>query len=386
MKLQDTQQREFVIKLNPDYCGRCTICSSVCPFETISKDPKTNEIILDIEKCQTCGLCYSACPAGAINIIYYDTASLITYLKDAKREYDSDTLVIMCKGSAPDFGEVERICGVSGFIPLSVPCVGRIQGELFLKVISTLGIKKVYVLACDENYCRFGTGSTVTGRRIMLLNRLLEYIGYGKETIILRRNSFKVKADRVRCIRCGNCVFYCPYEAVRLEGIEAASFDLDLCRGCGLCVARCPAMALDLENWEEERISGQISRFSSEMEKPKILVFCCQWSVFASLDGELERNVRIIDLPCAGRVDSSHILEAFQKGVDGILVVACPEDDCRMERGSKEAQHLVTGLKKSLAQIGLEDRLHLSLVAPRYSESFDRELKQFKERLEARLS
>jgi len=185
------------------------------------------------------------------------------------------------------------------------------------------------------------------------------------------------------CIACGNCVFYCPYEAAKLESRGVVHFDLASCKGCGLCVAKCPAMALELENWERERISILISKLSSEMEKPKILVFRCQWAVLPRWDEEFAPNIRSIDLPCAARVDTLHILEAFQEGVDGVLIAACSEDDCHRGRGSKEAQDSVAKLRERLSQIGFQDRLHFCMIAPRYSETFDRELEQFSQKIAA---
>jgi len=254
--------------------------------------------------------------------------------------------------------------------------------EVLLKALS-LGIKKINVLACDEDYCRFDKGSAVAGRKVMALNLLLEQLGYGKEAITLKRNSLKVKVDQDKCIACGNCVFYCPYDAAKLES-GAASFNLELCRGCGLCVALCPAFALELENWEKDRISTLVSRLASEMAKPKFLVFRCQWAVLPELNEELSANVRAIDLPCAARVDLLHILEAFRSDIDGVLIAACPEEECKQEKkGSKEAEHQVAALKKRLDEIGLGDRLHFCFVAPRYPETFARELGQFTEGIKA---
>jgi len=339
-------------------------------------------MVLEIEKCQVCGICYSACPAKAIDIFYYDLISLTRYLENARREYDSDTLVVVCKGSSPDFDTAGNLFGVSKFIPLSVPCVGRLSEDIFLKAITSLGIKKIYVLACDENYCRFEKGSALNGRRVTALNLLLERLGFGEDVIVLKRNSAKVKADRDKCIRCGNCVFYCPYEAVKLDGTEPASFDLELCQGCGICVAMCPAMALELEGWEREYISALILELCSQMQQPKVLVFRCQWSTFPLLDDDLEPNVRFIDLPCAGRVDTFHVLQAFAQGVDGVMVVACPAEDCKLKEGSKEAYWGILQLKGKLDQIGLGERLHFCSIAPRYPQSFTQELRQFKEKLE----
>jgi len=140
----------------------------------------------------------------------------------------------------------------------------------------------------------------------------------------------------------------------------------------------CPAIALELENWEKDRISALVSKLSSEISKPGIMVFRCQWAAFPPLDdGELAPNIGVIDLPCASRVDVSHILQAFQEGVDGVLVAACAEDDCKQEKASGKAEHSVAKLKDRLGQIGLQDRLHFCTVSPRYPEQFPNELEQF---------
>jgi F420-non-reducing hydrogenase iron-sulfur subunit len=379
---QQAAEQATAIKLNEDYCASCSLCASLCPFEAIKRDPETRKMVLEIEKCQVCGICYSTCPAKAIDIFYYDLISLTRYLENARREYSSDTLVVMCKGSSPDFDTAGNLFEVSKFIPLSVPCVGRLSEDIFLKAITSLGIKKIYVLACDENYCRFEKGSALNGRRVTALNLLLERLGFGEDVIVLKRNSAKVKADRDKCIRCGNCVFYCPYEAPKLYGTDPASFDLELCQGCGICVAICPALALELEGWEKAHISALISELCLQMQQPKILVFRCQWSTFPLLDGDLEPNVRFIDLPCAGRVDTSHVLEAFALGVGGVMVVACPAEECKLKEGSKEAYWRTLGLKEKLHQIGLGERLNFYSTTPRYPQSFTQELRQFKKRLE----
>ena len=379
---QPVAEPKPAVNINEDYCSRCSICGSLCPYDAITKDHESKKIILDIEKCQVCGICYSACPAKAIDTIYYSCGSVLKYLEKVRPQYKSGTLVIMCKGSAPDFSEVGKLFGVKRFIPLSVPCVGRISEEVLLGVLA-VGIKKINILACDEDYCRFHRGSPLTGRRILALNRLLEQLGYGKDAITLKRNSLKVKVDKDLCIACGTCVAYCPYHAPKLESVGGISFDLDACRGCGLCVALCPAFALDLENWERDRILNLIPQLLAEMKPPKILVFRCQWAVYPPLNGDMSPNLGTIELPCAGRVEALYVLEALQKGADGVMVVACSEDDCKQERVSAKAEHVVAQIKARLDQIGLGDRINFSSVSPRYPGQVEEKVREFREKIGA---
>ncbi len=377
MSEQATQERAAV-NINADYCSGCAVCTSVCPFEAVKKDA-AGKTVLDVARCQVCGLCYSTCPAKAIGIEYYDVNSLGSYLDSAKEKFQSSSVVVMCKGSAPDFSRVGELFGLKGFVPLSVPCVGRIPEEVFMQLLSR-GIEKINVLACDEDYCRFDSGSAVSRRKAMALNRLLEQMGFGKEAVAFKQNSLKVKLNSDLCIACGNCVYYCPYNAPKLD-TGTVKIDLAACKGCGLCVAMCPALALELDNWEGERIAGLVSQLAAQMAPPKVLVFRCQWAAFPALNGA--SAAYFIDLPCASRVDMQHILKAFQEGVDGVMVVACAEDDCKQEKASAKAKRSVAKLTERLKQIGLQDRVQFSTVAPRYPETLNKEIAQFTEKIAA---
>ncbi|MDD5590887.1 MAG: FAD-dependent oxidoreductase [Dehalococcoidales bacterium] len=189
--------------------------------------------------------------------------------------------------------------------------------------------------------------------------------------------------DEELCINCGDCAYYCPCDAISFRSPHGVSFDMTLCRGCGLCAAVCPAMAIELENWERARISGAITEAVSEMKRPGILVFLCQWTVLPHLDKKINPNVGIIDVPCAARVEGIHILEALQQGFGGILIIACPEEDCHRQTGSREAQRSIEALDNRLSQIGLQDRVGFCTVTPRHQEEFDRELERFNRKIES---
>ena len=55
--------------------------------------------------------------------------------------------------------------------------------------------------------------------------------------------------------------------------------------------------------------------------EPNIVAFCCEYCAYAAADTagaqrlSYPPNVKIINVPCSGRVDTLHILKAFEKGV-----------------------------------------------------------------------
>ena len=65
--------------------------------------------------------------------------------------------------------------------------------------------------------------------------------------------------------------------------------------------------------------------------EPKIVAFCCNYCAFAAADlaGSMRLNyppnVLVSQLPCTGRLDLLHVLRAFERGVDGVIVAGCLE-------------------------------------------------------------
>jgi coenzyme F420-reducing hydrogenase delta subunit len=59
---------------------------------------------------------------------------------------------------------------------------------------------------------------------------------------------------------------------------------------------------------------------------PIIAALCCTHCAYnaADLAGSLRLQyppaIRVIEVPCTGRVDIFHLLRAFEQGVDGLLV------------------------------------------------------------------
>jgi F420-non-reducing hydrogenase iron-sulfur subunit len=64
-------------------------------------------------------------------------------------------------------------------------------------------------------------------------------------------------------------------------------------------------------------------------------------------------NVRIIEVPCTGKVDIIHLLQAFEYGADGVMVVGCREGDCHYTAGNLYAKTRVNRVKEILDKVGL---------------------------------
>ncbi len=97
----------------------------------------------------------------------------------------------------------------------------------------------------------------------------------------------------------------------------------------------------------------------SEFE-PKIIAYCCNFCAFAAADLagamrlQYSPNVRIIRLPCTGKVDAIVLLKAFEDGVDGVFVAGCLEGQCHFLKGNLRAKKKVAYIKRLLAEVKIE--------------------------------
>jgi F420-non-reducing hydrogenase iron-sulfur subunit len=64
-------------------------------------------------------------------------------------------------------------------------------------------------------------------------------------------------------------------------------------------------------------------------------------------------NVKVVKVPCTGRVDILLILKAFESGVDGVYVAGCMEGECHFLRGNLRARRRVAYVKGLLDEVGL---------------------------------
>lgn len=69
-----------------------------------------------------------------------------------------------------------------------------------------------------------------------------------------------------------------------------------------------------------------MNQTNNEQWQPKIIGFCCNWCSYAGADLagtsrlRYPASIRIIRVPCSGRVNPQFVIRAFQRGADGVLV------------------------------------------------------------------
>ena len=64
-------------------------------------------------------------------------------------------------------------------------------------------------------------------------------------------------------------------------------------------------------------------------------------------------NIKIVRVPCSGKVDVIHIMRAFEKGADGVCVIGCLEGECHYNTGNLMAKRRVEQVQNILDTIGI---------------------------------
>ena len=114
-------------------------------------------------------------------------------------------------------------------------------------------------------------------------------------------------------------------------------------------------------------------------DEPLILAFCCHYCAYAAADlaGSMRLqypgNVRVLRMPCTGKVEVNYLLAAFERGIDGVIVAGCLEGNCHYINGNIQAKKRIKFLKRVLDEIGLGgDRVEMynmsSAEGPRFAQ------------------
>ena len=122
--------------------------------------------------------------------------------------------------------------------------------------------------------------------------------------------------------------------------------------------------------------------------EPEIVAFCCHYCAYTAADMAGSKrisypaNVKIIRVPCTGKVDAIHIMKAFEKGADGVYVAGCLEGDCHFKNGNIRARYRVEHVQEILEELGWEkERVEMINMSAGMGERFASTASEFTQKI-----
>lgn len=123
-------------------------------------------------------------------------------------------------------------------------------------------------------------------------------------------------------------------------------------------------------------------------KEPRILAILCKWCSYAGADlagtsrFNYPANVRIVQVPCSGRVDPIMIFKAFVEGYDGVMVSGCHPGDCHYGTGNYHARRRIAVARRLLEFVGVHpDRMHFTWISAAEGKKFAGVCSEFTDRL-----
>ena len=111
--------------------------------------------------------------------------------------------------------------------------------------------------------------------------------------------------------------------------------------------------------------------------QPKVIGFLCNWCSYAGADMagtsrmKQETNLRIIRVPCSGRVDPLLVLKSFQRGADGVMILGCHPGDCHYNEGNYHARRKLALFTNLIDYLGIDrDRIKVDWVSATEGKKF----------------
>jgi len=173
------------------------------------------------------------------------------------------------------------------------------------------------------------------------------------------------------CRACGTCVEICEFGAPRVMGAESSRFswiDPHICQGCGACAAQCPSGAITAGYATDTQLENMIDAICHQSDpmridqKQIVLVFTCNWNPYSGMETagieRLSYSTRVypIRVMCLGRLQPAIVLKAFERGARGVLLLGCPQDECRYEFGGRRAEETFAVARDLVRTMGYSDQ------------------------------
>ncbi len=176
------------------------------------------------------------------------------------------------------------------------------------------------------------------------------------------RMNREVAVDKGLCTLCLTCLRFCPHGAIGFT--HRVYIHPFACQRCGICAAECPMDAIQITGYSDQEVELKLTALQERWDRnetvaPKLAVFGCRrsagtaWEEAQGAGYKAQGEVEFIPLPCAGKLDPDYVLKALALGADGVLVLACPEENCQSLHGNTYARERIREALKYIGEAGL---------------------------------
>jgi coenzyme F420-reducing hydrogenase delta subunit len=128
----------------------------------------------------------------------------------------------------------------------------------------------------------------------------------------------------------------------------------------------------------------------SDHYEPRIVGFLCNWCSYAGADLagtsrlKVPANLRVVRVPCSGRINPLFIFKALEEGADGVMVSGCHPGDCHYISGNRYAKRKLAVLRRLLDWVGIEpERIHFTWLSASEGARYSVEVTEFVDKVRA---
>jgi F420-non-reducing hydrogenase iron-sulfur subunit len=128
----------------------------------------------------------------------------------------------------------------------------------------------------------------------------------------------------------------------------------------------------------------------SDNFEPRIVGFLCNWCSYAGADlagtsrMKVPANLRVVRVPCSGRINPLFIFKALEEGADGVMVAGCHPGDCHYISGNRYAKRKLAVLRRLLDWVGVEpERIHFTWLSASEGARYAAEVTEFVDKVKA---
>jgi heterodisulfide reductase subunit A-like polyferredoxin/coenzyme F420-reducing hydrogenase delta subunit len=382
-------RKDFIVRVveNPRYvkadkCIGCQACADKCP----SKVP--NEV--DSGK-STRKAIYMPFPESVPRIVLIDSANCLFFTKKICRVCER-----FCTSKAVDFDQKPRETELEVAAIIVAPTLDMKDSSVFPDS------KNAGIYRCQYPTER-GPGDLQTAAKLgaaiakSVSQDMAVVLGDAdaNRVAVLRPKGITAVVDPAKCNACGACENLCASGAPKVtssNGQKISQINPLRCEGCGTCVAGCPRFAITLDNYADDEILDKVNLALNDRAgnsaEPKILMFACNYCGLPITERtgawktDYPESVKIIELPCSGRLDPFIVAAALKAGADGVIISGCRPKYCHFLIGNRIAEQRYKILLEAMDSLDAgSGRVRLQWISPSEPKPFTAFVKELSEKL-----